>query len=186
MEKERSEEATQCENDIEQYLTFHLGDELYGFKVNNIREVIEYNQISSVTQIPLVPEYIKGVINLRGEVVPVIDLSMRFYNHMNEITRRTCIVMIEVEDEGEIILVGAMIDAVNAVVDILPDDIESTMGFGAKIRSDFISGIGKIDDDKFVILLNLNRVLNIDDISNFGESDTDLNTLMLLGSASYS
>ena len=176
--KTETTKNVKSENNYMQYLTFLLGNELYGFEVKNIREVIEYNQITSITEIPMVPEYIKGVINLRGEVVPVVDLSSRFYGYRSDITRRTCISIIEVEDDSDTVLVGSMIDAVNAVIDMSLDDIETTMGFGAKIRSDFIKGIGKADD-KFIILLNLDKVLDIDDLSSFEDFDEDSSALLL-------
>ena len=149
--------------DTTQFLTFHLGNEIYGIEVNNVREVIEYE---NVHEIPMVPEFIRGVINLRGEVVPVIDLSYRFYKTKCEETKFTCIVIVELEEENETLLIGFVIDAINAVTDIPDDSIEPTPGFGAKIRADFISGVGKVRD-KFIILLNLGKVLDVEELSNF-------------------
>ncbi len=177
MENQTFSEDVKARDDYNQYLTFHLGNELYGFEVSNIREVIEYNQITNITNIPLVPDYIKGVINLRGEVMPVVDLSSRLHEYNSTITKRTCIVIVELFDDDDTIHVGAMIDAVNAVIDILSDDIEPALGFGAKIRSDFIQGIGKAGDN-FIILLNLNKVLDAEELSNF-ESYEDSSALVL-------
>lgn len=166
MKIEKSLEEGMLDDTYDQYLTFILGNELYGFEVSNIREVIEYSQITSITHIPRVPEYIKGVINLRGEVMPVVDLTYRFYNHKNNITRRTCVVIVELTDEEEIIHIGAMIDAVNSVINISSDDIEPPMGFSANMRPEFIQGIGKTGNN-FIVLLNIRKVLDIEELSNF-------------------
>ncbi len=165
MNYERNIDEIKLFENYSQYLTFLLGYELYGFEVSGIREVIEYNQIKSITHIPLAPKYIKGVINLRGEVMPVIDLSYRFYGTVSGITRRTCVAIIELLDD-EIVHIGAMIDAVNAVINISPDNIEPALGFSAKIRPNFIHGIGKMGDD-FIILLDLQQTMNIEELSNF-------------------
>ncbi len=178
MENQKLNKEEQLEKKFTQYLTYLVGNELYGFEVSNIREVIEYNEKSNITRIPLVPEYIRGVINLRGEVIPVIDLSSRFYDYKCEITRRTCIAVIELEDENEIVLVGAMFDAVNAVIDFTDDDIEKTLEFGAKIRADFIYGIGKADNT-FIILLNLQKVLDVEELSSFKGSNKDVSSVLL-------
>lgn len=167
-----------------QYLTFLLGNELYGFEVGNIKEVIEYSQITSITQVPRVPRYIKGVINLRGDVMPVIDLTYRFFKQYNNITRRTCIVIVEMADDEEVIHVGAMIDAVNSVININTADIEPPMGFSAKMRPDFIHGIGKVADN-FAILLNIQTVLDIEEISNYDDfENSELRIRPILSSIS--
>jgi len=152
------------EEDIRQFLTFHVGTETYGIEVKNVREVIEFD---NVFRIPAVPEYIRGVINLRGEVVPVIDMASRFFGRTSEITKFSCIVIVEIEEESGVVLIGFLIDAINAVIDLSDDNIEGTPSFGAKIRSDFISGVGK-HNDQFVILLHINRVLDVNELSNFG------------------
>ncbi len=151
------------EENIRQFLTFHVGSEAYGIEVNNVREVIEYEE---VFRIPAVPGYISGVINLRGEVVPVIDLAYRFFHRTSEITKLSCIVIVEVESGNEVMLIGFVIDAINAVLDLPGNSIEPTPSFGAKIRSEFISGVGKVND-KFIILLHVNKVLDIDELSDF-------------------
>jgi len=150
--------------DLEQLLTFMLGDELYGIDVNDIKEVIEYE---NVFKIPLTPDFIAGVINLRGEVVPVIDLNARFYGKISGITKFTCIVITEAGIEGDRFLIGAMIDSIKSVTDIPKDKIEPTPGFGAKIRNDFIKGIGK-GAEKFIIILNPLTVFDIEELSNIG------------------
>jgi purine-binding chemotaxis protein CheW len=144
-----------------QYLSFRLGNEIYGLRVSSVKEVIEYNR---VFKIPRMPFYIRGVINLRGEVVPVIDLSSRFYGHVSEISISTSIVFIEVEYKHKMLLIGVMIDDVYAVVNITHDSIEMMPDFGAKIRPDFISSIGKVNGE-FIMLLNIQKVIDIEELA---------------------
>lgn len=166
MKGQNVREEIAIEEEYRKFLTFLLRNELYGIDITSVREVIEYIQATSITRIPLTPNFIGGVINLRGEVTPVIDLSARFFNIISDITKRTCIAILEMEDEDENIAVGIIIDAVNAVVDIPLSGIEETPQFGAKIRSDFIKGIGKLND-KFIVLLNPATILNIKELSDF-------------------
>ena len=149
-------------NTIQQYLTFVLGREIFAINILNIKEIIEYGQL---TEVPKMPAFIRGVINLRGAVVPVIDMAARFDKPTAEITRKTCIVIIEVAHADTTQVVGIMVDAVNEVVDIEAGNIEPAPSFGANIRVDFIEGMGKIDG-KFIILLNVNKVLSVDEIAN--------------------
>ncbi|HUH58610.1 MAG TPA: chemotaxis protein CheW [Candidimonas sp.] len=146
-----------------QYLTFMLRGEVFAIDILVIKEIIEYDNL---TDVPMMPDFIRGVINLRGSVVPVVDLAARFGRARAEITRRTCIVIIEVEGEedGETQDVGVVVDAVNAVIEIAANQIEPAPAFGAKVRSDFIRGMGKVDG-RFVIILNANKVLSLDDLA---------------------
>ncbi|MBA4068773.1 MAG: chemotaxis protein CheW [Acinetobacter sp.] len=145
--------------DAQQYLTFMLGKEVFAMNILNIKEIIEYGQLTTV---PCMPDFIRGVINLRGSVVPVIDLEARFGKSAATVTRKTCVVIIEVEHDAEQQVIGVMVDAVNEVLDITPDQVEPAPAFGANIRADFIDGMGKVDG-KFVIILNVNHVLSIDE-----------------------
>jgi purine-binding chemotaxis protein CheW len=145
----------------QQYLTFLLTGEMFAIDILHIKEIIEYGQLTTV---PMMPEFIRGVINLRGAVVPVVDLSARFGRKPTEVTRRTCIVIIEVETEGAKQDVGVVVDAVSEVLEIPAGNIEPPPSFGAKIRADFISGMGKVNN-KFVILLSVNNVLSLDDLA---------------------
>ncbi len=124
--------------------------------------------------IPLMPEFLRGVINLRGAVVPVIDLSCRFGGKSTQVARRTCIIIVEMT-EGDIKQdIGVMVDAVSEVLEIASGDIEPAPAFGAKIRTDFISGMGKVNG-KFVIILDVARVLSVEEIAmltQIGESST--------------
>ena len=144
-----------------QYLTFLLGGEMFAIGILNIKEIIEYG---ALTTVPMMPGFIRGVINLRGRVVPVVDLSARFGRQATEVNRRTCIVIIEVTAEGEKHDVGIVVDAVSEVLDIPLSEIEPSPSFGAKIRADFINGMGKVAG-KFVILLNVDRVLSVDEMA---------------------
>jgi purine-binding chemotaxis protein CheW len=157
--------ATQQEQ--QQYLTFMLGGETYAMGILSIKEIIEYGNL---TEVPRMPEFIRGVINLRGAVVPVIDLGARFGKHSTEITRRTCIVIIEVESGEETQVVGVVVDAVNEVLEISASEIEPAPSFGANIRADFIEGMGKING-KFVIILNIHQVLSVEEMATLAGVD---------------
>jgi len=154
----------------QQYLTFLLGGEMFAIGILNIKEIIEYG---SLTEVPMMPSFIRGVINLRGSVVPVIDLAARFGGHATETSRRTCIVIIELVHEEEHHDIGVVVDAVSEVLEVSSADIEPAPSFGAKIRADFVSGMGKVAG-KFVIILNVDKVLSVDEmaeISRIGGSE---------------
>lgn len=153
--------AELTQQELQQYLTFMLGGETFAIGILSIKEIIEYGQL---TEVPRMPQFIRGVINLRGAVVPVIDLSARFGKPAASVSRRTCVVIIEVEFEGEQHVVGVMVDAVNEVLEIPADQVEPAPNFGANIRADFIQGMGKVEG-KFVIILNVNHVLSLDEMS---------------------
>ena len=153
-----------------QYLTFMLNGEVFAIGILSIKEIIEYGNL---TEVPRMPDFIRGVINLRGAVVPVIDLGSRFGKQPSSVSRRTCIVIIEIEHENEPQVVGVMVDAVNEVLDIAPAEIEPAPSFGAKIRADFIRGMGKVDG-KFVIILDVDHVLSLDEMSALAGSSVDL------------
>ena len=144
-----------------QYLTFQLGGEMFAVGILNVKEIIEYGHL---TEIPMMPAFIRGVINLRGSVVPVIDLAARFGTKPTEVSRRTCIVIVEVDDAEMRHDIGIMVDAVSEVLDIPASEIEPPPSFGAKIRADFIFGMGKVAG-KFVIILNINKVLSVEEIA---------------------
>ena len=143
-----------------QYLTFVLNSEVFAIGILAIKEIIEY---ADLTTVPMTPQYVRGVINLRGAAVPVLDLSVRFGRVANPVTKRTCIVIIEVRLGEERHDIGIVVDAVNAVLDIPATDIESPPSFGGRIRTDFIHGMAKVNG-RFVILLQVNRVLAEDEL----------------------
>lgn len=147
--------------ELRQYLTFSLSGELFAVGTLSVKEIIEYGQ---VTTVPMMPAFIRGVINLRGAVVPVIDLGVRFRNEPTEISKRSCIVILEVPSEDETQTLGIVVDAVNEVLEILPADIEPPPAFGTKIRTDFIAGMGKVAG-QFVILLHVGKVLSATEFS---------------------
>ena len=155
-----SASAEQELEEQQQYLTFMLSGETYAISILRIKEIIQYGQL---TEVPRMPGFIRGVINLRGAVVPVIDLSSRFGKQATAIGRRNCIIIIEVAVGEETQSVGVMVDAVNAVLEIPGSEIEPAPSFGANIRADFIAGMGKVNG-KFVIILNIQHVLSMDDM----------------------
>ena len=145
-----------------QFLTFMLGEDPYAVGILHIKEIIEYGSLATV---PMMPACVRGVINLRGAVVPVMDLSARFDRGPSVIGKRSCIVIVEVDggpgDNKQVL--GMLVDAVNAVVEIAAGDIEPAPSFGTRIRPDFIAGIGKYNG-KFVILLDIEHVLSTEEI----------------------
>ena len=159
--------AAQAAGEEKQYLTFMLGGEMFSIGILSIKEIIWY---ANLTEVPMMPACIRGVINLRGAVVPVMDLSNRFGKPSTPVVKSTCIVIIEVPTavEGEHQNMGVVVDSVQAVLEIPTSEIEPAPSFGAKIRPDFIEGIAKVNG-KFVILLNVNRVLSTEEISQMGQ-----------------
>lgn len=144
-----------------QYLTFSSGSETFAIGILCVKEIIEY---AGVTDVPMMSECIRGVINLRGAVVTVMDLAARFGRPRAEIGKRSCVIIVELEEAGEQHVVGILVDSVSAVLEIAPEDIEPPPGFGARIRTDFIAGMGKVND-RFVILLDVARVFSIEEIA---------------------
>ncbi|WP_424220763.1 chemotaxis protein CheW [Azovibrio sp.] len=145
----------------QQYLTFLLGGEMFAVGILNVKEIIEYG---IVTRIPMTPPFIRGVINLRGSVVPIVDLASRFGKPPSKVSRRTCIVIIEVNEGEERHDLGIIVDAVSEALEIPSSEIEPPPTFGANIRSDFITGMGKVNG-RFVIILNVDQVLSVEEIS---------------------
>jgi purine-binding chemotaxis protein CheW len=150
----------------QQYLTFLLGGEMFAIEILNIREIIEYG---ALTTVPMMPPFIRGVINLRGAVVPVIDLSVRFGRPPVAVTRRTCIIIIEIDNAGERQDIGVVVDSVSEVLEIPANMVEPPPTFGARVRTDFIQGMGKVND-KFVIILNVHNVLSVDEMSQLSQA----------------
>jgi len=158
---DHAEEQAISDDAVQQFLTFMLGGDVYGIDILNIKEIIEYGNI---TQVPMMPPFIAGVINLRGSVVPVIDLAIRFAGAATEITKRTAVVILEVDDDDLKLEIGVMVDIVNEVLNIPAADIEPAPAFGAKIRTNFIRGMGKVND-QLLILLDIQHVLSIEELS---------------------
>lgn len=151
------------------FLTFLLRDECFGISISSVKEIIEYD---NVTPIPLMPDFVKGVLNLRGDVVPVIDLSIRFNKPATEVSKRTCIVILEILFEEQIVTIGAVVDSVSEVIEINMDNIEPAPTFGSKIRAQFILGVANVGE-QFVILLRGERVLSLDEMAAIIEKVAD-------------
>jgi purine-binding chemotaxis protein CheW len=144
-----------------QYLTFRLGQEVFALGIGQVREVLDFTQ---VTRVPRMPEFMRGVINLRGAVVPVVDLRLRFGLGATERTVNTCVIIAEVEVQGERALLGALADSVQEVVDLEPGQIEPPPRLGASVRAEFIRGMGKREEG-FVIILDADRVFSGEELA---------------------
>jgi len=149
------------EKEVQQYLTFLLGGEMFAMRIERIKEIIEFGDI---TKIPLMPAFISGVINLRGAVVPVIDLSQRFARSAAQISKRSCIVIIETGFSEINQDIGVIVDSVSEVLEIMGTNISDTPNFGAQLRTDFIEGMAKINN-RFFIILDIDKVLSIEEMS---------------------
>jgi purine-binding chemotaxis protein CheW len=143
-----------------QYVTFSLGEELFGVEVTRTREILS---LTPVTKVPQTPDYLLGVINLRGQVVPVVDMRLKLGLTAGEDTEDTCIIVVEVQVDGEPIVVGALADAVREVLEIRSDQIEPPPKLGTRLKTEFINGMGKVDD-QFIILLNIDRIFNNEEL----------------------
>ena len=147
--------------DRAQYLTFSLAGGEFAIAVLRVREIIEHE---AVTRVPSTPGFIRGVINLRGRVVPVVDLARKFRLPESPVTKRTCIVIVEVETEGGRIVMGVLADAVDQVVEFRPEEIEAPPSFGTPIRVDYLKGLGKLGTE-FVLILDTDRVLSAGELA---------------------
>lgn len=150
-----------------QFLTFRIGNEHYGLELSQTREIIEY---SGITEVPLMPSFLRGVINLRGEVVPVIDLAVRLGRKAIEVQRRTCIIVVELSGNDQHHVLGLLADAVSEVIEMDDDNIEDAPSFGANIRAEFIQGIAK-QGEEFVVLLDANNALSIRELAHLVEAE---------------
>lgn len=152
----------------QQYLTFFLADEEYAVGIQRVKEIIEY---TPVTRVPKVPAWIRGVINLRGNVVPVVDLALRFGLQERPVTKTSCIVVVEVDQESDRTVMGIVADAVNQVIELSAQDIEEPPAFGTQVRLDYLSGMGKLGQ-KFALILNLDRVLSATELLTVASVDS--------------
>jgi purine-binding chemotaxis protein CheW len=142
------------------YLTFNLAGEEYGIGILKVKEIIG---MMPITVVPQTPSYIKGVINLRGKVIPVVDLRLKFTIASADYTERTCIIVVETAASGRTILMGIVVDSVSEVVNIKAADIEDTPAFGTRLNTEFILGMAKVGGG-IKILLDIDRVLSIEEI----------------------
>lgn len=153
-----------------QYLTFGLGDEVFAMDIRSVREIIQYG---SMTIVPLMPAFVHGVINLRGAVVPVIDLQSRFGRATAQVGKKTCVIIFDVGPEGDKVELGLLVDAVSEVIDIATAQIEPPPQFGTTIQREFIRGLGKVGAE-FIVILEPERALNIDDMVALAEQGQNL------------
>lgn len=144
-----------------QYLTFKLADEIFAFDVAKVREILE---LTSITKVPQTPDFMRGVINLRGSVVPVIDLRLNFGMACTEQTVNTCIIVVEVNLNGETVVLGVLADSVQEVVEMEPGLIEPPPQLGTKLNTEFIKGMGKVENN-FVMILDIDKVFSSNDLS---------------------
>ncbi len=146
---------------LNQYLTFKLGEETFALDVSQVREILDF---TTITKVPRSPEFMRGVINVRGTVVPVVDLRLKFDMAPMERTLDTRIVVVEVVGDNELMVIGALADSVHNVINIATDQIEDTPRVGTQFNTDFIKGIGK-QQDGFIIMLDINCIFSADDIA---------------------
>ena len=156
------DQAVKAMSDREgKYLTFSLAGEEYGIGILKIKEIIGMMPITSV---PQTPDFVKGVINLRGKVIPVIDLRLRFGMEETDYTKRTCIIVVEIEAASGVVLIGSVVDAVSEVLNIKGEEIEDTPTFGAKLDIEYILGMAKMEGG-VKILLDIDKVLSTEEVS---------------------
>jgi purine-binding chemotaxis protein CheW len=152
--------------DKTQYLTFKLGEEIYALDIEKVREVLDF---ATITKVPRMPDFMSGVINLRGSVVPVVDLRRRFGMSRTEKTVNTCVIITEVAVDGITMVLGALADSVQEVIDMDPGSISPAPKIGTSLRTEFISGIGK-REDHFIIILDIDRVFSSGELAAVGGS----------------
>jgi purine-binding chemotaxis protein CheW len=148
-------------NETSQYLTFKLDQETYAMDITQVREVLDF---SDITKVPRMPEFMRGVINLRGGVVPVVDLRLKFGMSTTEKTVDTCVIIIDLDIEGEAALLGILADSVQEVITIEPDQIVPPPKIGTRLDTDFIRGMGKKNDD-FIIIIDIDRVFSLNEVA---------------------
>ena len=144
-----------------QYLTFKLDEEIFALDIAKVKEVLDFTEI---TKIPQTPEFMKGVINLRGGVVPVVDMRLKFGMSETVRTVNTCIIIVEVTIMGETTVLGALVDSVQEVMDLEPGQIEPAPRIGTRLRTEFIRGMGK-RDNHFIMILDIDKVFSADELA---------------------
>jgi len=147
--------------EIAQYLTFTLDDEVFAVNIAKVREVLDFTKI---TKVPKTPDYLRGVINLRGSVVPVADMRLKFGLPKAEKTVNTCIVIMEMSLDGDNTVLGALVDSVQEVLDLEPGQIEPAPRIGTRLKTEFIKGMGK-REDQFIIILDIDKVFSAEELS---------------------
>jgi len=153
-----------------QLLTFKLGDEVYALDISKVREVLDF---TSATKVPRTPDYMRGVINLRGSVVPVVDLRLKFGMSLPERAVNTCVIITEVTVDGETTVLGALADSVQEVLDLEPGSIAPAPRIGTKLKTEFIKGMGR-RDERFIIILDVDKVFSSDELSIIQTQHSDI------------
>ncbi len=143
-----------------QYLTFKLGDEVFALDIDKVREVLDF---TSITRVPRMPDFMRGVINLRGSVVPVVDLRLKFGMERTEKTTATCVIITEVTVDNDTTILGALADSVQEVLDLEPHQIEPAPRIGTMLRTDFIKGMGR-QNDRFIIILDIDKIFSAEEL----------------------
>ena len=158
--------------EVSQYLTFKLEDDAYALGVSDVREVLEL-ELNHITKIPRTPDYLRGVINVRGSVVPVIDMRIKFNMEKEEATIDTCIIVIEVLLNRKTTVLGILADSVQEVIDLAPEQIEAAPEIGNQLNTEFIAGIGK-KDNRFIIILEIGKILTSEELRDVGKTASAL------------
>lgn len=164
----------------DKYLTFELGKEVYAIEVMRVKKIIEF---SDVTHIPMMPDFIRGILNLQGEVIPVIDLQICFGKAASKVSRQTCIVIVELSGKtGHTVNMGIIVDSVNNVIELSGKEISPPPDFGDSVRTNFIRGVGKVDKH-FLLLLDMNHVLSMEEMTALHKAKAQANLASLSGNA---
>ncbi len=169
MQIKEEETNPMTEREVQQYLTFMIGAEEYAVSLLKVKEIIEYD---TITEVPKTPEWVRGVINLRGSVVPVIDLAVKFRQSPSVAGKLTCIVITEVECEGEATVMGVMADSVRQVIDLKPQEIEEPPSFGTRVKVDYLLGMARAGK-KFCLILDTEKVLSTDELLELPDSEAE-------------
>ncbi|MBE7415779.1 MAG: chemotaxis protein CheW [Deltaproteobacteria bacterium] len=148
--------AAEAVSENMQYLTFRLEDEVFALDITQVREVLDF---TTVTKVPRTPDFMRGVINLRGSVVPVVDMRLKFCMSRTEQTVNTCIIIVEISLDGEKLVIGALADSVQEVIEIEPGQIEPPPRIGTRLNTEFIKGMGK-RDEQFIIILDIDKIFS--------------------------
>jgi purine-binding chemotaxis protein CheW len=150
-----------------QYLTFRLEEEVFALDISQVREVLDF---TAITKVPRTPEFMRGVINLRGSVVPVVDMRLKFGMSRTEQTLSTCIIIVEINIDGDRLILGALADSVQEVIELGPGQIEPAPRIGTRLDTEFIKGMGK-RDEQFIIILDIDRIFSMDELASVGVAE---------------
>jgi purine-binding chemotaxis protein CheW len=164
--------ATATTTETTQYLTYNLGDEVFALDIGKVREVMDF---TAITKVPRTPDFMRGVINLRGGVVPVVDLRLKFGMAAAEKTVNTCIIITEVTVDGESAILGALADSVQEVIELEPGSISPPPKIGTRLKTEFIKGMGR-QGDRFIIILDIDKVFSTDELALVQERQAEAET----------